>query len=1255
MPSSDIEWSASTFDQNYNMITVGHMIIAPNQIDVLVTKRRKDGLLLWEKQFGVPDQNNYGVAVITRDTNIYVIAASQSILTDKFDYLILRIGESGNLVWDKYFNGSSDGDDIPTALTEKSDYIYVTGSSYDSTNQADYTTLKLDAINGNILWEERYDYASLDEFPVAISLNSSGHIIVTGGSATSVTDWDIATIKYSPLGTQLQEFRLPNTNLGFDQPTALVKDNFDNYYITGSIATTNGSTDIYTIKLDNNFNLIWSTSFDGSGLEDIAYDIKLEADSFLYICGSSQLTNLGKDMVLIKYDINGQELWRQRRPVDNFDDAVYQNEAIGKKIAIDGNNDIFVVSDIIEENQSNIVVTKYGSNGQKKWESGHDHNIQQQEKTNAIHIDNNQSIYVTGVISSANSSNYLSFKLEEYERNLQFEVDSVGDPTHASKEVIIRFNPNIINTSFVDDGSLTYGTVGEVITDPNAILAMQQKLNAGRDFSNWKVIKIFHRFNTSITSTTARNGDIIPVPKLWSAMILKIGNQTTVEDAIDGLNEVSSDFILYAESNSAVSFASPNDPLYTNQQSLKSTTTMTSDINVEPAWDIIDNSPTPWDKTIRVGIIDSGMEYDHEDFTCPNTICQGLYVSPTESSVFHASWDFDGSSGNPTGASLNSVDYTGHGTRVAGIIGALRNNNKGIAGIAGGDMTLNVPSVEMYSFRLHEFETSISLLENLFKSWEFALNSPAAPLVDILNHSLIIKLGPNSAPNILNSEGVRLVREVYSLLFKAGIIIVNARGNAGNDQHNYPATIREDWSISVGGSGNNGMYLTDFPLTGSSNGGLFDPPTSPNLYTLHASYGKEMDLIAPAAANIIKTIIPSTLIDPQKCYFDDPIDELYNCFSATSAATPHVVGVAALLLEHYEGQVLSIEDIENILELSATDIIDLGNNYSSSYDLKNGWGRLNAGKALELIDENHDNLKVIHVDVHGADITAPLNCDDSIDPNNTNCLLDFPFFENAYESTFTNNLVPYGIFDFGYGYGFPKTHTANFSLNLCDYGGDSNTDLAPFVDINKKSYWVRNSDPQVNLWGASNYTTISGTTYLSINPEDNIMIELTNLYEDANGCTIMEGKFTGYSFNIYSTNFTTGTFEEFPKPSAIQDVFSFSLFLENADNVLNEIDIDYIPTISTATQEIVLDLTQIRVFPNPTNEDITIQYYNNQKSDIHIDLIDTQGKVLMKNNSSKQSIGSNQVEMNLNGFPPGVYFCRIKTSNQVISKRFVKI
>src|SRR6267378_4442073 len=139
--------------------------------------------------------------------------------------------------------------------------------------------------------------------------------------------------------------------------------------------------------------------------------------------------------------------------------------------------------------------------------------------------------------------------------------------------------------------------------------------------------------------------------------------------------------VQYAEPNYEVhALRLPNDPRLADQYGLnnfgQTGGTPGADISALRAWDVFTG-----DSTLKIGMIDSGIDYDHPDlaanvWTNPGEIPgNGIdddgngYVDDVHG------YDFANNDGDP-------IDDNGHGTHTAGIVAAVGNNGVGVTGVA---------------------------------------------------------------------------------------------------------------------------------------------------------------------------------------------------------------------------------------------------------------------------------------------------------------------------------------------------------------------------------------------------------------------------------------------------------------------------------------------------------------------------------------------------------------------------------------------
>ncbi len=375
---------------------------------------------------------------------------------------------------------------------------------------------------------------------------------------------------------------------------------------------------------------------------------------------------------------------------------------------------------------------------------------------------------------------------------------------------------------------------------------------------------------------------------------LRLGADVEVEDAVQRLQQLSQ--VEYAEPNYLFHTMEvmPNDSRFGELWGMNNTGqsggTADADIDAPEAWQIQTGS-----REVLVAVIDTGIDYTHPDlaaniWTNPNEVPNNGVDDDNNGFVDDVrGWDFANNDNDP-------MDDNLHGTHVAGTIGAVGNNGMGVAGV--------------------NWEVSLMPLK-------FLNANGSGSTADAVK--AVLYAANNGARIMSNSWGgggfSQALRDAIELANTKGALFVAAAGNEGNNNDqipNYPsnydvsnvvavaATDRDDGLADFGGGGGGGDGC-GCTLAVAGVGSNYGPTT--------------VDLGAPGE-DILSTVPGNA----------------YRSLSGTSMATPHVSGVAALLLAQAPG--LSVTELKAKLLGSVDPLPSLQGKMVTG-------GRLNAAKALQ--------------------------------------------------------------------------------------------------------------------------------------------------------------------------------------------------------------------------------------------------------------------------------------------------------------------
>jgi hypothetical protein len=246
--------------------------------------------------------------------------------------------QSVDTAWVRRYDGPVNGyDDAYAIAVDGSGNVYVTGRSPGSGTSGDYATIKYYP-DGDTAWLRRYDGPenSYDEAN-AIAVDGSVNVYVTGESYGSGTYSDYATIKYYPNGDTAWVRRYNGPANLDDHALAIAVDGSSNVYVTGRSEGSGTDKDYATIKYYPNGDTAWVRRYNGPGnASDFAWDIAVDSSGNVYVTGYSYGSGTYDDYATIKYYPDGDTAWVERYngPGNSSDDA--------SAIAVDGSGNVYV-------------------------------------------------------------------------------------------------------------------------------------------------------------------------------------------------------------------------------------------------------------------------------------------------------------------------------------------------------------------------------------------------------------------------------------------------------------------------------------------------------------------------------------------------------------------------------------------------------------------------------------------------------------------------------------------------------------------------------------------------------------------------------------------------------------------------------------------------------------------------------------------------------------------------------------------------
>jgi len=332
------------------------------------------------------------------------------------------------------------------------------GYGEDEENEGDLFLVKYNAF-GDLLLSKSFGGILLEEgYDITIDEANNTYIVGYKIDFNSPSPHKLLVMKLNANATQLWNVTIRGVswweNLKY---CGIVVDNESNIYIACTTAGYGiGGGDVLILKFDTNGTQLWNTTWGGSA-EDSGRDISIDSENHLYVVGSTKSFGAGSsDIVIIKYDSNGTQLWNTTIGSNDYDSS--------QGVTIDEANFIYIAANT----PTGVLIMKFHSDGSQIWNTtlgGLNH-----ATSNAITVDSENCTYITGITYS-----YSSWE-DTYYEILVCKLDANGFPLWNSTwgeiypnhdigyDIAVDSNKNIyvIGTAS-NDILLKYNSIGELL------------------------------------------------------------------------------------------------------------------------------------------------------------------------------------------------------------------------------------------------------------------------------------------------------------------------------------------------------------------------------------------------------------------------------------------------------------------------------------------------------------------------------------------------------------------------------------------------------------------------------------------------------------------------------------------------------------------------------------------------------------------------------------------------------------------------
>lgn len=274
--------------------------------DMILVRVADDGEQQWLRYYGGDDSERCFDVINTSDNGFLLVGYSRSFGEGQTDWYVIKTDSSGDPEWSRTYGGEN-FDECFSAIENQEGYSLAGFTWSFGAGQKDFYLMQIDR-RGQVVWEETYGTEDFEFCRNHVTTVDGGYAL-TGYSIDPVDHskdiWLVITDSEGNMDTE--------TSFGGrfnDDAYGMIRTSDDSYLMVGySIEEEDGDSDGFAVRTSADGDLVWEKTY-GGDRDDIFQSVtEAEAGGYLLVGSTYSFGEGLMDGYMVRIDQDGNEIW----------------------------------------------------------------------------------------------------------------------------------------------------------------------------------------------------------------------------------------------------------------------------------------------------------------------------------------------------------------------------------------------------------------------------------------------------------------------------------------------------------------------------------------------------------------------------------------------------------------------------------------------------------------------------------------------------------------------------------------------------------------------------------------------------------------------------------------------------------------------------------------------------------------------------------------------------------------------------------